>query len=178
MVEDIDEPNPDSEKLKILCEELKQRCQKAQIDFEEEDFEEIGGKVLKVGIPAGRDKRWEYFLEVQDAKLFLSIPFEEYIFLSGYEAICSYKNGEIEALITTVSPQNFQFLCNQLFTNKSELKLAPSEGIIAHELEISLTSNKIKAFCSPRREQLSLKIANIHLSHHDQALSILELISN
>src|SRR6266849_585844 len=71
-------------------EELIRRCAAANITCEKEENEK-GLVVFSIRMPSGRDKRLIQLTNQSSMEEFLAIPFEKYVFLSDYEAICSYQ---------------------------------------------------------------------------------------
>src|SRR3954447_2979990 len=84
-----------SSELTAAIEGIQFRCKTAGLLIEEAQGPE-SEKAFRVGMKCGRDTRWIYVPCGSRAIEFSSIPFEKWMFLSGYEAICSYENGLIE----------------------------------------------------------------------------------
>ena len=59
---------------------------------------------FRVGLRCGRDLRWVYLEKNERIIEFPSIDFEKWVFLSEYNAICSYEGGVIEAQLRFLSP--------------------------------------------------------------------------
>ena len=60
---------------------------------------------FRVGLRCGRDLRWVYLEKNERIIEFPSIDFEKWVFLSEYNAICSYEGGVIEAQLRFLSPR-------------------------------------------------------------------------
>lgn len=84
-----------SEKLN----EIRKRCHKSDIGYELKQTED--STYARVSISAGQGKRTLHIGSLNNADRFLDINFEEYRFISGYEAIYCISKGKIEASVRT-----------------------------------------------------------------------------
>ena len=99
---DVDEANePESSEQRAAARsELERRCDAVGIELKEEDIPfSLNEKYFLIELPAGREKREFLFWEGEEMRSVLSIPFEKYVFLRPYDAICSYSDGTVEALL-------------------------------------------------------------------------------
>src|SRR5580704_11856314 len=108
--EDIEGP-VSSQDLANAKKEIAARCKSAGLTLEEgTQIDE--SPLLKLGMKCGRGFRWLFLGSDEIVKL-LSIPFETFVFLTDYEAVCSYKDGFIEAAIRPIgagfAPASFVF---------------------------------------------------------------------
>ncbi|MCX5825678.1 MAG: hypothetical protein NTY86_19870 [Deltaproteobacteria bacterium] len=85
---------------------LEERCKAANIvvtkqEEPQQSLFESGRTYAVVQLPCGREKRSVPLPLSSLARIrrFLSISFEKYVFLSDYEAICSYHDGMIECFV-------------------------------------------------------------------------------
>lgn len=159
------------------------RCKAAGIKFEEVIRGHEFQSAVRVGLKCERDFRWLYIPESEVVE-FQSIPFENYVFLSGYEAICHYVGGTIEAAIRVSASGGLPsgFIYRKLFasddpTGSVSLKvtLEPTQQGFPR-IEISRPSsvfNKLTRLV-PLRHRLSFKLSNCSLRYHDQALALLK----
>lgn len=167
--------------------ELKNRCEKANLILreEEEPFKD-GIKYLVLELPSGRDKRSYAIWDYANLEQILSIQFENFVFLNPYEAICSYENGTIEALVTTIDRIPTSFLRRRLLgrrgmgedkTSELDLEVLSKDG--EKKLNLSPVSKEIEILCSgARRSMLSLKLSGIRVGRHDDAVRILSRMAD
>lgn len=162
--------------------ELETRCTTASITVHEVLFAD-GEKGFRLGFRSARDTR---YVLISDPVEFLSIHFEEYVFLSGLEAICSYERGFIEASIRPLTP-NFMRMrqaYRKLFganvegtkgVNAIDVSLeSPQTGL--PKIEISAASQDFKALFQRywNAWRLTLKLYGVTIQTHDAALSLLK----
>lgn len=168
------------EELAAAYKTLQERCKAAGIPYEEESYPEDDTRI-KVGIKCGRNIRWVNLWLDESIDKFLSVPFEDYAFLSDLEAICSYGEGKIEAALRLASPQNgpTSYIYRRLFGYEQQdvessriLLTAPQDGLPS--VEISPASDIFSGLVrGPSRFRLTLKIAGCHTTTHDSALALL-----
>lgn len=163
--------------------ELARRCKAAGMAFEQVEIAP-GETRLKVDMKCGRDVR-PLFLASQSVENFLSVPFENYIFLSGLEAICSYTDGTLEAGLrpagTGIAPlsQVFRRIFGLgMFGEEPEIESAKIALTAAHtglpDIEIGRASDVfLKLSRTPNRFRLTLRLTGCHVATHDAALALL-----
>ncbi len=172
-------------------EKLKKRCTESNIAFDVIDFDD-GDKFLQIQIPSGRDAQPLLISSLRKAGALISVNFEKYIILKGYDAICSYSDGTIEALIRQNSPSISQTnLFRLLFgVDIREEGVIPSEIILRPNdepseiqislgtvsLECSIITGNYSAYSTSRG--LSVRISGLNISQHDQAVELLERIAD
>lgn len=146
------------------------------------------GKLITMHVPAGRKPRKIYLFHTQDIKRLLALPFEKYVFLGNYVAICSYADGWIEAGLRMLEPGLDSILLRRVFgcqyddETESErgyptITLKDSSGI---RLLLGPPSQSLKPFdmvLGGIADRLSLRIENVKVSQHDQALNLLERVA-
>lgn len=177
--------------LSSLRESLIKRCQEAKVEYEEVEFPDssVG---LQLNLPSGRKKRSVVIYSSKDYKRILSIPFEEYVYIGDYTAICSYKHSYIEAGVRTLSPLPPTAIYRRLFgvqdtpideidsrTLSIEMNRLPKE--LGQKVTIGRVSTHLYALASMpfyNRHAFSLKVEGINVAQHDQALEILEKLAN
>jgi hypothetical protein len=163
--------------------EIEARCKTAGLTIEKAIPPFEG---LRVGMRCGRDTRWVYVGSGRNLIDFALIPFERFTFLSGYEAICSYQDGFIEAAFrpTTHGLMPSSFTYRRLFgvgTPGESLDLAAVNLVIEQadqgvpRIEISLASEIFgRIVRTPLRQRLTLKLTGCNVARHDHALSLLK----
>jgi len=185
----IVEPPISSQEVIKAKEEIDGRCK--AVGFSVEEVVSPGSEpALKVGIRCGRDIRWCYLGSDEAVVEFSSVAFERYVFLSEYEAICSYQDGFIEA---SLRPQSVGFAPHS-FAYRKLFGLGPGPGFesnlksIKHVLEspqngfprieISQASPVFTALVrAPMRQRLTFKLTECKVSTHDQAVALLKKTS-
>lgn len=181
--DEADESESD-EQLTAAIAELEDRCEAAGLKLEKDTF--LGEKLLSVEMPAGREQRQCVFWSSESIRSFLSIPFEKYVFLRPYEAICSYSDGMIEALLRTLEQMPIKMV-QRLMLGKG-----PEEDLEEEDIDVTLsatkgaaavtlnpTSETLKILSSmARRSTLSLKISGVSVSRHDDAVDLLRRIAD
>jgi hypothetical protein len=160
---------PSQDALTAAITELRRRCAAANLALS--DVTEPSGELsaLRVGMKCGRDLRSLYIRPNKSLVQLLSINFEKYVFLSDFDAICSYSDDIIEAAIRPLS-----FGPRDLSTFTIE---PPQTGF--PQIEVSRASDVFSTLVrSPTawssRRLWTLKIAGGGVSSHDQALSHLK----
>jgi hypothetical protein len=99
-----------SQEVEKAKKDITERCRLAGLALEEEpSWRDDGGPMLKLGIRCGREARWIHFGSDKRIVNLSSIAFEKYVFLSGYDAICSYQDGSVEAAVSSIGPPGFGF---------------------------------------------------------------------
>lgn len=167
-------------------EELKKRCEAANIPWKEsESFDEPGEMVLELGLPSGRETRTRTISAAEAAEL-VAFRFEDYVLLSGYQAICSYSEGVIEAKIGVLNRFSpFSHMYRTLFGVRpsDESRISPVSlklnGPRGQIISIVSTSKECKLLCgrgSPN--ELSIRISSQQLGEHDKAVEYLERLAN
>lgn len=187
-VDEDDTEDFDIDEFNRIVSKLKKRCKSAGIEITEEDPIDEGIDYPVINMPCGREKI-EFPLRSTDTiKSFLETEFEKYVCLSSYEAICSYSKGTIEALVQPLTRMPETLIWIRLFGRKKVTYNNFGELFIDlyaekdSDLKVSLSqSSEIIQLLSRRRgtkHSLSLKIHNISVSRHDEALEILKCLAN
>lgn len=99
---DFSEEQDDPKAFDVAREKLERRCSEAGIELESK-HDPILDEYLLVKLPSGRETRARMLADVEDIEEFLSVPFGRYTVLGSYQAICSYEDGTIEALIAPLA---------------------------------------------------------------------------
>lgn len=189
VVETFDDPvDPDIQRMIAVTEQLKKRCTNAGVDFEIlEDDDEESENGIQIKFKNGRQVRPLSFWSPRSVEKLLSFEFEKYIFLGDLDAICSYKDGTIEAGIrilgTSFAPiktvlsriMNIETTGN--VDPESIQIMVPSNQDGLPDVEISLASPEYTVLTRPISVKFSIKIRNCHISNHDLALELLQKIA-
>ena len=175
----------DPAQLNTARKELERRCKDANMAITESEAEEGEQISLEVGLPSGRDKRWIYLHDIEGINSLLAIPFEKYFFLSGYNAIGSYVDNEIEAAIRPLGPFG-QSVFKRLFSkeltevevNDIDFNISLSPSTFGPSITLGPSSISFKRLVRGAINRVSLKLTKLTVTQHDQAISILERVSN
>jgi hypothetical protein len=172
--------------MKPLRAQLEARCAVAKIPVEEIEGMESGERGLRIGIPSGRDRRWFYCWDYAGYERLLSIPFEEYVFLQGLDAICNYKSGQIEAAIRTLGVSSSRLFFSRVLklsaNDFSEQGTVPRIAFTSPEHGTSLCigqpSAELLTMSRGPKPRLSLILTSKGLDQHDKALQLLRRASD
>lgn len=167
-------------------ERISTRCSAAGITFEELN-DETGDPSYKFGFKCARSVRHVVVWDAEKLLDFLDVPFEEFCFLSDLDAICSYKDGVIEAGIRPVSFNgsniSMSVIYRQLFGtfphagfDSDAYKLVVStEGESPITIELSPASHCYKTISQHgSRQSLTLKLSGLSIKQNDKAVDILQ----
>jgi hypothetical protein len=185
--DNLDEIQVPVAQLIAAQESLQDRCKAAGILFEAYKESDDNWNV-RIEMKCGRSNRSITLRKAQHINDLLNVPFEQYVFLSDLDAICSYSNGTIEAGIRFAgngfSP--LSFISYRLFGNvrsedpdfeTSKLVLSPHQ-IGLPSIEISKASETFLTLSNPLlRNRLTLKLWNCQVATNEDAVSLLQKIS-
>lgn len=173
------------EALAAAKNQIAERCKSAGILFEEHRDEIDQELHWKLEFKCARGSRTIRVWHDEHLLQLIEVPFEEYSFLTGLEAICSYQSGVIEAGIKSVSSgfvsssDTFKRIFGRyphqdLSSNDYQLILdAPGDSGI--KVELSPCSKSFLALVPrSRATNLTLKISGLNIKQHDTALDILQ----
>jgi hypothetical protein len=171
---------------KTSVEKLLDRCKQAGLSVHEQDdfFDE--GKDYIVELPAGREKRRLYLHSEEQIQKLLSTPFENYVVLRPFEAICSYTDGTIEALLRTLERIPIKGLRRRMlgrgfWEDDEEDDINFTLYNEDRSIEVSLsppTETLIALLPRAKNATISLKISGISVDQHDNAVRLLQRISD
>lgn len=173
------------EVLEAAKQHIAERCKAVGILFEEYRDEIDEELHWKLELKCGRDSRAIVIWHAEDLLRVVEAPFEEYSFLSGLEALCSYSGGIIEAGIKSIGAgfvsSNATF--RRIFGRSAHMDLASDEYKLVLEapgdsdikIELSPCSQSYLALVSRSRPtNLTIKISGLNIRQHDKALEVLE----
>jgi len=190
----LDDDFPDDEpaegETRLRRTELESRCKAANIPFEEiEGFEE-SDVASRLARPSAREQRWVHCWDASDYDRLLKVPFEQYTFLTGLDAVCAYSKGEVEALVRPLSgPTALRIAYSRLFGIPQQnfgdawpdvgFKLTSPDGDPPTTVSLSPVTNDLCALLGiPARHHLSLKVKRDGIAQHDQADALLRRLAD
>jgi hypothetical protein len=168
------------EDIAKLKQDIALRCKQADMAYEEAQLsEEESTTYLRLGMKCGREVRWRAFFSDEAIANLSAIDFENYVFLGGYDAICSYKKGTIEAAVERIAPQvNLTFVFRRLLSVKGSsnnsycLSIDPPHANLPR-IELSDASKEFAALVGTRGFRPTLKLLGCQVTTHDRALALL-----
>jgi hypothetical protein len=165
------EPSPIFLRLKEYCE---QRGLTSTVEAEPA-FE-----VVTIEFRNGRSTRFAYISEKESAEALLQYPLEDIVFLGDYSAICSYREGWIEACVRGHGPSPRGLIARRKIFGLSAVadKPAEIEMMGTSGLTLRLTERKTLLAFLEYTSTIYLRVENIGITEHDKALDLLEDISN
>lgn len=184
LIEEDEAPVADDPKeIQKLSELLEKRCKAAGITIKRETSSYNGEAFSRVSLPSGRESR-VYFVSHTKDRLdeFLSINFENYIFISGFEAFLDKKNKVIEAEFRSTGVSSPFFVRRRLFGSEDQ-EVAPisikPENDDWPDIQLGLSSDNFDDFVrGPRSKRLTMRISNVSVSQHDSAKELLIKMAN
>jgi len=177
-VDDDVSEDEDPAEFEAALEQVRQRATAAKIPIEEID--EDYGRYIELKLQNGRDQRSLFCSSLDSIKQLLKFSFEKFVFLGPYEAICSYSGGRIEAMVRTLSRHSLTHFLER-DANRDTIPLEAKVEALSNELTVSIgdSSDELCRLVESRKTQLySIRITGCSLSHHDQALALLEKVAN
>ena len=176
----------DESKLELISEadrdsfrQLIIRCEKAHIEYKLDTEIEY----ISIYLQSGKVKREVPLFDKDDAISFASVEFEKYVFIQGYQAIYSCKDGVIESYIRLLRRIRIGPLLSRLLNiNYDEMKKMKKEDLVfevqhqvANEnpitISISQPTNTILALTRRELDEesgLTIKIAGLKISNDDE----------
>lgn len=169
------ESAPSQEPMSAEIDELKSRC--SAVNLELKPGVAMPGETpsFRLGMQCARDMRWLYITADNNLKKLLAIRFEKYVFLSGFEAICSYSDKTIEAAVRPLDAGFRPIIAGGgRYSEGLHFVLEPTQAGFPH-LEISRASECFSTLVRPRMmpRVLTLKVSGCEISNHDHALALL-----
>jgi hypothetical protein len=161
--------------------ELKRRCAAANLKLTEIP-ESLAGEApaFTLEMRSGRDYRNVYVTGSRLNRL-LSVDFEKYVFLSGFDAICSYADDIIEAFLRPLDAPLRNFPVTRRFSSPIDFVLNPSQPGFP-TIEVGRASEPFVALLGRpgiwEQRVLTLKITGNGISTHDQAITQLIKTAN
>ena len=164
-------------------ENIVSRCQAAGLEYEKQPSP-AEGEGLLIAMKCGREVRWVSIRQSELASV-ASLPFEAWRFLAGYDAICSYDEGVIEAGLrhaafsASFSVERFFGIRVYSFEKSPSciIKLDPPHSGMPR-IEISESSTLFKALLGLSVARTTLKLSGIDISTHDAATALLKRVGD
>lgn len=195
--------NDHKSQLKELFEKLKssikKRCEEARIECEVvEAQDDENNDTIVVSLQDGHKKRQILISSHSEAKNLSRYQFEKYRFLSGYQAIYSYEDNYIEAILIRLEQNSIESIFERLFGLESinffddqnkfynaDARLPILE--VHHDLSdqssitisISPTSKLARLLLKDTSDfAISLKLRGLKISQHDETVRYLKDYAN
>ncbi len=176
--------------FKELADQLEVRCKAADLTFEHRRDEEDGDEFVSIQIPNGRETRRVLFSTADHISEFLASSFEKYVFLGDYVAIASYADSYIEAVLQFRGPVSDSVIGRTFGMDSSDdgsdshtisivaPDFAPRCKITVTRSSDDMHALEVSSMFLGQSRRWSLQISGIQISTHDQALAVLERLSN
>jgi hypothetical protein len=187
---DDEEERDDPAEFRSALAEMVQRATAVGIKYEQGQDEE-GEPTLVVRMPDGRDSRPVHVHSLARAKSLLSIPFEEFVFLSPYEAVCSYRAGTIESFVRPAGTfaslsrlrRSLHSLAGPASPTPSYSEWTPlSVSKNGVTLVLGGTSPTLRVLCRGNagmsRYAPGLRVSGLTIARHDDAVALVERLAN
>jgi hypothetical protein len=168
----LSEPSPAFVKLKAYCDA---RGLKSAIEVDPPP------ESVSVEFKNGRSTRTVYIGSEESVDSLLHVPLEDIIFLGEYSAICSYKEGWIEAAVRAHGVGQRRLIARRkIFGINAARSDEPAEIEIQGPsgLTIRLTEKHGILFWLDYGAPIYLRIEGIGITEHDKAINLLEDLSN
>jgi len=188
--DDTEELEPSRGETRLLRSQLEARCKTATIPFEEVEGFEDEDVACRIALPCAREKRWLHCSDHSNYVRLLAIEFENLVFLTGLDAMCSYTTSVIEAsvrpltsfaptrlalsrllpLATSGADEDWETFCIEL----------TSAGDPATTIRLSRSTNELRAIVGGPTgpSSLSLKVTRPGITTHDGALELLRRVAD
>ena len=172
------------EKLAAALVKLRARCDAAHIQYE--DYEYEGITYLTILLPNGREKRPVVVQTSERAVALSELPFEQYVVLGDYVAICHYEQGLIEAsirglgtrpVLNQLSWRLFQKPPRELREHPVTIQIPAAAAENAPTIRIHSQSRRLTALFERAETVPSIGIEGLQVATHDQAVTKLERIA-
>ncbi|NQT11919.1 MAG: hypothetical protein HQ582_04165 [Planctomycetes bacterium] len=172
-----------------LADQLEKRCKASNFSVER-GVDEEGDPFARVEVPNGRETRSFYLWQGPRISEFLSASFEKYVFLGDYVAIASFDDSYIEAMLQSRTPGPSSvvwraFGVSPKDENASETPVrivdedfAPGCEITVGECSDDMFGLRTGPGILRDSRRWSLQISGVRISTHDEALGVLERLSN
>jgi hypothetical protein len=197
ILDDDEDESPFEDEVALFASafaDLEKRCKAANISVirrqePEQPLLEANDTYATVQLPSGRETRSIPFWSHETIRRFLAIEFEKYVFLPGYEAICSYEYGTIECLTRPIDRIPTGSIWRKIFgERRAETETPESElAIVVRSddhpsvcLAIRQSSEELRVLSRGLRSRpgLSFRVTGATISRHDEALVLLTKLSN
>ncbi len=182
MIDEVEIDVEFDERQNQIINELKRRCAAAEIEVSERRYED-GQVFVSILLPSGREKR-AVPASGGRAEALLRIEFEKYVFLRGYDAICSYRDQSIEAVVRgyPIPPALARFL-ESLQSDQAPqelLTLTDATDQAAPVISLGRPTAEIVTLLGARYvgSMMSLKISGGGFTNQEEAVALLKKLAN
>lgn len=156
---------------------IKNRCTSSGIEFREDSTLD-GRNYISLLMPSGKNKRRVPIYNDVISDIIIKSNFENYKFLSGYDAIYSTSENVIEAGLRPSrfsSPMIFDRLIKKLSNgveNSEKIVIQPNNSItLRPTIEIGRSSIEYLSLCGYRSTRFTIRLLGSRSKQHDQALA-------
>ena len=171
--------------LKKTREDLNQRCKTNNFPISENKGL-MNHSYLSIGLPCGRNRHWVDLWDLDARLKFLSIEFRKIYIFRGLYGDMLISGKHYRAFIQPlghflVFPHNFFERLLGLGKNPDDTRLILnlSEENVDVKIILGSVSNELAALSGRNiRSRFSLRMEGIQVNQHDQALDLLERVSN
>ena len=173
--------------------QLISRCDKAGIEYELDTPFDKDTYPLSLYLPSGRDKRRVYTFNLKEAQRLNQVEFEKYVFIQGYESICSYEYGSIEAYIKLFGRMRPWIIFRRLLNiSHDEIRKMKKEDLVFEVkqqtynktpiiITINQPTNTMLALAGRELDEgsgLTIKIRGLKISNQQEATTTLQKLAN
>ena len=176
-----------------LVADLEKRCAASGRKLSKGTFEgpnELEEEFVRIEIPNGKETRPCSITTKAGLRAFLESPFERFVFLGDLDAVCSYEDGTIEAVIRPLSQLPGSIIIRRIQSYMDPVDAGVGSGSrfdLADQndpdlkLAVQPMSNEMRGMMgvSPDRSgKITLQISGVAIKQHDQALRLLTKIAD
>lgn len=180
--------------LQKALEEIIVRCKKAGIEYKWSDLGIFSMDTLVVLVQDGPRKHEINLFEAEAAQMLLNSDFEKYVFIEGYEGICSYKEGCVEAAVGSIGPTVNRALVLSRLTGKDykevvkRLRDGKDNRLVLHKggakgasISIGMPSKTLlgmRYYVFDEEDELSVRMAGLQIARNSEAAEQLARLTN
>jgi hypothetical protein len=161
------------EKRNILFPQIFGRCAAANLSCRETPQSNTSPH-LELIFPSGPEKRTIRIDDLWQAEDLLAFPFERCTFLTGYEGLCSYEDGYIEACLHELNEP----LTSVFKDQKDVIVLGPSQEYPTLKIHLCGNAPRMRAFLRRHPAHPAIYIEGLTFRTHDEAIALLEKLTN
>lgn len=176
--EEVSEIDEQAAEYDRLYDQLRARAEVAKLEVRRRTYVGDDTVYVSIGLPSGREKRWVNATGSRLPRL-LEIPFEKYVVLKGYEAICCYADGMIEIGVGTLL--TLRHLSNAMggHGDEEEIIVAPPADLTGKPtLRIRPASAAYTALTQGFGRRVTLTLEGIMIRTQEEAIATLQKYAN
>ncbi|WP_402719144.1 hypothetical protein [Janthinobacterium rivuli] len=184
VIDDFEDESGNFESAMKLIEDIKARCEKAEIKYVDSSTQEDSYIDVCVQFPAGRDTKDILLYDFDDLKKFQAINFENYKLVGNYAAIVSYDLDVIEAVISVpgMSLGAFRMVRRMLGIlrpdNEYQEIVLESGSSGSPIIKLKDSSAELQIIAQSGNLKLSIEITNSKVKSNEQAIDVLKKYSD